>query len=143
MDPELVFTIINTLPLPIWLTWVLAPKSKLARYFAEAMWPWMILAAIYLGLIAYGFSLPGDESDFTSLAGVMAGFDGEWVTLAGWIHYLCFDLFVARWIIRDAPDAGYKLSPILILTFMFGPVGLLAYGSLRSWITGKTAATPA
>ena len=35
MNPELVFSIINALPMPIWLTWVLAPKSKLARYFAD------------------------------------------------------------------------------------------------------------
>ena len=143
MDPELAFSIVNALPMPIWLIWVLAPKSKLARYFAHVMWPWLILGAVYFGLLAYGLSLPGTGGSFSSLAGVMAGFDAEWVTLAGWTHYLCFDLFVARWIIRDAPEAGYKLSPIFLLTLMFGPVGLLVYGSLRSRLSGKDAAVPA
>ena len=82
-------------------------------------------------------------ASFSSLAGVMAGFDGEWTTLAGWTHYLCFDLFVARWIVRDAPDAGYKLSPILVLTLMFGPVGLLVYSALRGRLVEGPTPAPA
>lgn len=136
MNPELAFSILNALPMPIWLTWVLAPKSKLARYFADALWPWLILGALYLALLGYAITRPDASGDFASLAGVMSGFDSEWATLAGWTHYLCFDLFVARWMIRDAPEAGYKLSPIFILTLMFGPVGLLIYGALRGWLVG-------
>ncbi|EDM78433.1 hypothetical protein PPSIR1_06276 [Plesiocystis pacifica SIR-1] len=135
MDPELVFSIVNALPMPIWLTWMFAPRSKLARYFADALWPWLILAACYLALLGYALSLPGNGGNFSSLAGVMQGFTNEWAALAGWTHYLCFDLFVARWMIRDAPEAGYKLSPILVLTLMFGPVGLLVYAALRGWLT--------
>ena len=137
MDPELAFSIVNALPMPIWLTWVLAPKTKLARIFADALWPWALLGAIYLALLVYAMTLPNSGGgDFSSLAGVMALFDGEWGTLAGWTHYLCFDLFVARWIIRDAPNAGYKLSPILVLTLMAGPAGLLVYSLLRRWLGG-------
>jgi hypothetical protein len=32
---------------------------------------------------------------------------------------------------NDAPDAGYWLTPILFLTLMFGPVGLLCYLAVR------------
>ena len=137
MNPELVFSIVNLLPMPIWLTWVLAPKSKLARYFVDTLWPWMVLAAIYLALLGYAMTLPGTSGDFSSLAGVMALFDSEWGTLAGWTHYLCFDLFVARWIMREAPDAGYKLSPILVLTLMAGPVGLLVFSALHGRLATK------
>jgi hypothetical protein len=59
-------------------------------------------------------------------------FAQPWVALAGWVHYLCFDLFVARWVMNDAPDAGYRLAPILLLTFLFGPAGLLCYLAVRS-----------
>jgi len=65
---------------------------------------------------------------------VMKLFASPWVALAGWVHYLCFDLFVARWMLHDAPDAGYRLSPILCLTLLFGPAGLLCYLALRSWL---------
>jgi hypothetical protein len=61
----------------------------------------------------------------------MGLFRSEWAALAGWVHYLCFDLFVARWIMNDAPDAGYWLTPILFLTLMFGPIGLLCYLAAR------------
>jgi len=36
--------------------------------------------------------------------------------------------------LHDAPDAGYRLSPILCLTLLFGPAGLLSYLALRSWL---------
>ena len=136
MDPELTFSIVSALPMPIWLTWVLAPKTKLARMFADALWPWALLGAIYLALLVFTMTLPDSGGDFSSLAGVMELFDSEWGTLAGWTHYLCFDLFVARWILRDAPNAGYKLSPILVLTLMAGPAGLLVYSLLRGWLGG-------
>lgn len=139
MDPELAFKIINLLPMPIWLTWVLAPRSRAARYFCDALWPWVVLGAVYVTLIVVGMTRPGAGGGFSSLAGVMAGFDSAWLTLGGWAHYLCFDLFVARWIIRDAPTAGYKLSPILLLTLMFGPAGLLVYSLVRARIGGAEA----
>ncbi len=139
MEPELAFTLINALPMPIWLTWVLAPRSRAARYFCTALWPWAVLALVYVVLIVVGLTQPGAGGGFSTLAGVMAGFDQEWLTLAGWAHYLCFDLFVARWMMRDAPTAGYKLSPILVLTLMFGPAGLLVYSLVRGWIGGGRA----
>src|SRR6185436_277753 len=126
MDPAQLFEIVNLLPMPIWLLWMAAPSSQLSRTVARAIWPWVILAAAYAAFIAIAIVDSGgfDPSAFGSLAGVMQLFDSRWATLAGWTHYLCFDLFVARWIMNDAPDAGYWLSPILFLTLMFGPVGL-------------------
>ncbi|PRP92356.1 hypothetical protein ENSA5_49870 [Enhygromyxa salina] len=145
MEPELVFTVVNLLPMPIWLTWLLAPRSKLARLFADALWPWVFLAAIYVTLIAVTFTGPSPGGSFSSLAGVMALFDSEWGTLAGWVHYLCFDLFVARWIMREAPDAGYRLAPILVATLMLGPLGLLLFVGARRWLvpTDRSQMSPA
>jgi len=55
--------------------------------------------------------------------------------LAGWVHYLAFDLFIGCWIVLDAQERHIKhllLVPCLGLTFMFGPVGLLLYFILRA-----------
>jgi hypothetical protein len=132
MDAADAFRIANVLPLPIWLVWIGAPSSRLARTLARSIWPWVILGALYLAALVTAIVTGGlDPSLFGSLAGVMKLFDSPWGTLAGWIHYLCFDLFVARWIMNDAPDGGYWLSPILFLTLMFGPVGLLCYLAVR------------
>jgi hypothetical protein len=132
MDAAGLFQIVNLLPLPIWLLWMLAPSSHLSRRVARAVWPWVVLAAAYLAFVVVAIAQGGgDPGGFFSLAGVMRLFDSPWMTLAGWTHYLCFDLFVARWMMNDAPDAGYWLSPILLLTLMFGPIGLLCYLAVR------------
>ena len=138
VDPELVFRLVNALPLPIWLTWFFAPQSRLARWWARSTWPWAVLAAIYVALLALAFTEPLPGGGFSSLAGVMRFFDGPWGTLAGWTHYLCFDLFVARWIMREAPDAGYRLTPILVATLMLGPLGLLLFFATRRWLVPAT-----
>ena len=133
MNPDALFPIVNLLPLPIWFVWVALPKSALARRLADSLWPWGILAALYAlsVLMASLEGGPGPEAFFT-LSGVMTIFDFPWPTMAGWLHYLCFDLFCARWMLHDAPDAGYALSPILLLTLFYGPIGLLVYLALRT-----------
>jgi ABA4-like protein len=135
MDAATIFRVANVLPLPIWALWILAPRSQAARVLARSTWPWALLAALYTGLVLVALARHGlDPADFGSLAGVMKLFASPWAALAGWVHYLCFDLFVARWMLNDAPDAGHRLAPILLLTLLFGPAGLLCYLALRSWL---------
>ena len=66
--------------------------------------------------------------------------DGEhfWLLLAGWLHYLAFDLLIGRWEVRDAQQRGIPhllVIPCLALTFLFGPAGWLLYRVVQ-----KTAA---
>jgi hypothetical protein len=54
---------------------------------------------------------------------------------AGWLHYLAFDLFVGAWIAERAGALGIPhllVLPLLLLTFLFGPAGLLAFALLRA-----------
>ncbi len=54
--------------------------------------------------------------------------------LAGWIHYLAFDLFVGSWEVSDAHAQGIHhllLVPCLLATFMVGPAGLALYFILK------------
>lgn len=142
--PEALYLLINSLPLPLWLTWILAPRSALSRTLARALWPWAVLAAGYVVLIGASMSVfpapPG--ASMATLPGVMAIFDSEWATLGAWMHYLCFDAFVARWMVNDAPEAGYRLAPVLLLTLFFGPAGLLLYLALRERLRGGVAQSP-
>lgn len=136
MRPEAAFQIAQLLPLPIWFFWILVPRSRPARYVARNDWPWAVLAVAYVlcfvAAIATGGTIGPDS--FTSLPGVMRLFDPPWGALTGWVHYLCFDTFVARWMVNQTPDAGYKLSPILFATMMFGPMGLLVFFAARRWL---------
>ena len=72
---------------------------------------------------------------FGSLAAVMELFSHEKAALAGWVHFLAFDLFIGAWICRTARREGVRfwaVVPCLVLTFLFGPVGFLAFWAVRS-----------
>ena len=136
MRPETAFQICQLLPLPIWFIWIVLPRSRAARHLARADWPWMVLASAYVGCFAGALATGGElgPESFTSLSGMMRLFDAPWGALTGWVHYLCFDTFVARWMVNRVPDSGYRLSPVLIATMMFGPLGLLAFFATRRWL---------
>jgi hypothetical protein len=54
--------------------------------------------------------------------------------LAGWIHYLAFDLLVGIWEVRDSHERGvphWLVIPCLFFTFMLGPIGFLLYCAVR------------
>jgi hypothetical protein len=97
-----------------------------------------LLAVIYAVLLAATFAR--SEGGFSSLAGVRMLFDNPWMLLAGWTHYLAFDLFVGGWEVRDAQRRGLShllIVPALVLTFLFGPVGLLVYLAIRRFMADK------
>ena len=132
MSPETLFSICSTLVLPGWLLLVIAPRWKwTARLICAVLLP-LVLALVYLYLIVTHFG--ASEGGFGSLAEVARLFQNPHNLLAGWIHYLAFDLFVGAWEVRDAQRVGLHhllVVPCLLLTFFFGPVGLLLYFVLR------------
>jgi hypothetical protein len=70
-------------------------------------------------------------------------FRSPYALLAGWIHYLAFDLFTGAWEARDAAQAGisrWLVAPCLLLTFLFGPAGLALYLLLRLTVLRKAGA---
>jgi len=132
MSPEQLFSLCGALVLPGWLLLIFVPRWKwTARVIAAWVLP-LALAVVYLFLVATHF---GDsEGGFGSLAEVSRLFQNPHNLLAGWIHYLAFDLFIGSWEVRDAQRIGIHhllVVPCLILTFLLGPVGLLLYFALR------------
>lgn len=66
--------------------------------------------------------------------GVRQLFLSDGGVVLGWTHYLAFDLFVGLWIARDADAKGVSRlvqAPILFVTLMAGPVGLLLWLLVR------------
>ena len=129
MNPATAFQIVQLLPLPLWAVWIFLPRSAASRYLATAEWPWVVLAGAYLACFVMAIASGGKigPDSFSSLSGMMGLFASPWGALTGWVHYLCFDTFVARLIVNQAPNAGYRLAPVLLATMMFGPMGLLAF----------------
>jgi hypothetical protein len=89
---------------------------------------------------------PRAEGSFATLAGVAQLFTNPWLLLAGWMHYLAFDLLIGTWEARDSVQRGvprWLLVPCLFLTFMFGPLGWLAYRLISLRYPESSAIRPA
>ena len=137
MELEQIFSMAGLLAMIGWLILAILPRQPIAQVVSGVIIP-LVLSAGYLFLIAQ--NLRGSEGGFGSLADVATLFQKQELLLAGWIHYLAFDLFIGAWETRDAQRNGIPhlvVIPCLIMTFMLGPIGLLFYFAIR---TAKTRA---
>jgi len=131
--PDALFQIANPVALLGWLALALSPLApRLTQMVAGLAIP-LALAVLYAALIlAHWSTAPGG---FGSLSQVMALFTSPPVALAGWVHYLAFDMLVGAWIARTAARESIShllVLPCLALTFLFGPIGFLAFSTLRA-----------
>jgi len=134
MKAEQIFSIANLIAMLSWIILAVAPHFVLTRKILLSGAVSLLLSVAYLILIVLFFGKT--EGGFGSLPDVMKLFTNEWATLAGWIHYLAFDLLVGVWEVRDAQSRGIShwfVIPCLVLTFLFGPIGFLLYCILRAF----------
>lgn len=132
MTPDAIFGLANTVALLSWVLLAILPRKAWVQQLVGSLVP-LALAATYTVLVAVFFG--GSEGSFNSLSGVAALFANRWVLLAGWIHYLAFDLLTGVWETRDAAKRGiphWLVVPCLFFTFMFGPAGWLLYQVVRA-----------
>ena len=132
MSADQIFSICNSAALIGWLILAIAGRKRWAAYLTTGVILPLLLAIAYLVLLLGHWG--ETKGGFGTLTGVAALFSNHWILLAGWIHYLCFDLFIGSWEVRDAQARGishWLVIPCLFFTFMFGPVGLLLYFGLR------------
>ncbi|MCY7357856.1 MAG: DUF4281 domain-containing protein [Rudanella sp.] len=135
MTPETAFSIANALVMPQWILMAVAPRWFVTQWLTRTLLIPMVLAVIYISYLFSG-TTPLDFSSFGTLQGVMSllGSGQKGVALAGWVHYLAFDLVVGCWVLRDGQERGIRhwlLIPCLFGCFMLGPAGLLLYGVIR------------
>ena len=123
--------------LPLWPVASFSPQSFVVGIVA------LLLSIAYVYLVFLGKR--HDDPDhrirgsFWSLKGIINLFKTPRIVLAGWVHYLAFDLMVGVFIVTNAAHyniAHWMLLPCLFLTLMFGPAGLLLYLLLRFVLTG-------
>lgn len=131
MSHAQLFDLAGYLVMPGWLLLIVLPRWRWTRVVAAYLVP-SLLAAVYLALFLRT-PIP-DGAGYGSLAQVTRLFSSEGLLLAGWLHYLAFDLFIGAWEVRDAARLGIRhlwVVPCLVLTFLFGPVGLALYFLIR------------
>ncbi|MEM6267141.1 MAG: ABA4-like family protein [Pseudomonadota bacterium] len=129
-----------------WFGWAgqAAMIGWLILVFLPRRWSWLTaiprfviplgLSLLYAGLaMTHFFTVEG--GGYSSLDQVAALLGKREMLLAGWVHYLAFDLFIGGWIAVEADKVGINRliqAPILLLTFMFGPIGLALFLLMRA-----------
>jgi hypothetical protein len=133
VSPEQLFSIANAVAAVSWLLLAVLPRHRWVTGIVTGRVVPALFALLYIGLIVSTFGRV--DGGFSTLAGVAALFTNRWLLLAGWVHYLAFDLLVGTWEVRNAQERGMRhawVVPCLFVTFMFGPAGWLLYIALRS-----------
>lgn len=144
MGADTLFSMASAAVLPGWLILMIAPRGR---------WVWLDripalilpfgLLALYAGVVLVHFSAAG--GGFGSIAQVRALFASDFGLLAGWVHYLAFDLMIGAMMAQRMDAMGLsRLSqiPLLGLIFLFGPLGVFliwtSVGAMR--VMGKGGA---
>jgi hypothetical protein len=140
---ESLFSLTNFVAVIAWALLLLAPRRPLTYstiLYAGVGLLCLAYAAMLVALVTRlvdAGSVPGagpfDPADY-SIEGLRKLFLSDGGLVTGWTHYLAFDLFVGLWISRDADAKGFSRlvqAPILLLTFLAGPIGLLIWLAIR------------
>jgi hypothetical protein len=132
MDADTIFQLSSMLAVAGWVSLLASPfVPRLAQAIAAYAVPGLLSVA-YAGLILAFWTRA--EGGFGTLDEVATLFETRELLLAGWLHYLAFDLFVGAWIVRTARREAIPFLltlPCLPLTFLFGPAGYLAFLAVR------------
>ncbi|MFN0054805.1 MAG: ABA4-like family protein [Planctomycetales bacterium] len=137
---DILFTAGNLLAVASWGLLIFLPQWRGVAQSASTVVAPVLLSVAYSALIGVWWSR--GQGGFSSLDEVHALFQTRGALLAGWLHYLAFDLMIGAWIARNSRHEGiphFVVIPILILTFLFGPMGYLASLIVRAtWQIGAT-----
>jgi hypothetical protein len=135
MTPSQVFSYVGMIAMPMWILMIFLPKWKVTKFLMDYKVVPILLGLIYAVYITKGILVLGGMMDFGSLASVMDLFTEENAVLAGWVHYLAFDLLIGMWMIDQNKNIGIHqvlMAPCLLGTFMFGPIGFLLFIILKT-----------
>ena len=124
-----------------WIALALGPVAPRVLGLVGGVAIPLVLSGGYAAIVLSHWS--SGQGGFDSLESVAQLFESRWLLLAGWVHYLAFDLLVGAWQLRTARREGIPhlhLLPCLMATFLFGPAGYLLFQLLRA--AHRTGARP-
>jgi Domain of unknown function (DUF4281) len=133
--PDIIFKLSNLIALLAWLALIASAPSKA---WTKTIWriagrfiP-LLFSVLYVALLITYWS---PEGGFGSIEQVQTLFKTPGLLVAGWVHYLAWDLWLGVCIASRAAQlniAHWLVIILLLLTFMFGPAGLLAFILIRA-----------
>ena len=135
---EMTYLWINVGVIPFWLILFFFPQSRICGIFVTSIFPFLILASLYIYLIYYFFNSGYDfDQNFSLYLGFFELkdlFENDFFLILFWVHFLSINLFCGAWITRDSQKlfiSKYLIFFPLLLTYFIGPVGILLYWLIR------------
>ena len=132
MDWAGLFTLVHVIAFAAWALLLIGPRgartAAITLYFGVGL---LCLAYTAMFLSQLGAMRPGH---FISIEGIRTLFSRDGGIVLGWTHYLALDLFIGQWIAKDADHKGFSRlaqAPVLLLTLLAGPIGLLVWLVIR------------
>ena len=138
MTAGIVFRLCSSVAILGWLLLIFSGFLGAGRlkhvvsFLSKFILPGLLSVAYLIIILMHWAEHPGG---FGSAVDVQKLFGDLWLVVAGWAHYLAFDLFLGAWEVRDAQRSNVPhlwAVPCLILTFLFGPIGFLLYLLLKT-----------
>lgn len=138
---DALFSFTNIVALAGWVALIALPRWKTLLMLVLYLGVGLLCAvyAVLLVALLAGWVDPepvagGGRLTEYSVDGLMELFRSRGGIVVAWTHYLAFDLFAGLWIARDADHKGFSRwvqAPILLPTFLAGPLGLLMWLIVR------------
>ncbi|TIX51829.1 ABA4-like family protein [Alteraurantiacibacter aquimixticola] len=141
MNWDTLFGVANIWALASWAVLLLLPRGEITKALVFYLGIGLLCLAysvlfvlLVTGSVDNGALAGAGGAGFTTIEGVRNIFMSDGGVTVGWIHYLALDLFAGMWIARDADAKGISRivqAPVLLLTFIAGPFGLLIWLIIR------------
>lgn len=146
---DVLFGAANVLALVCWIALILGPRGNLPHAAIMYVGVGLLCGAYALllllllgGVVDSAPVADAGGANFTTIEGVRNIFLSDGGVTVGWIHYLALDLFTGLWIARDADTKAFQRwwqVPVLLVTFLAGPLGLLIWLAIREKAARRAA----
>ncbi len=139
MTPSMLFTFMNILSATGWILILIVSRFWKG---ADAFLVCIVVALLAAAYSFFNFAHIGEAggiAGFSTFEGVTKIFSNPWLIDAAWAHIVGIDLIIGMLIKNNAAKHGipYGLVVIILLvTIVFGPMGLLLYLLVR-WLKTK------
>ncbi len=141
MNWDAVFGFVSWTAMIAWAALIVLPRGDLVKaliFYCGIGLLCLVYALLFILLVSGSLDAqPLDGAGgagFRTIEQVRNIFMSNGGVVVGWTHYLAFDLFVGLWIAREADAKSFSRwlqAPVLLVTFLAGPLGLLIWLFIR------------
>jgi len=141
---ETLYMWINIGVLPLWFMLIFFPQSHISRIFVASIFPIFVLSVVYIFILyksyLIGYDFGGNFTLYLGLNELSRLFEDHLYLMLFWTHFISINLFVAGWIVKDSQR--FYINKVLvaiplIITYLFGPIGLFIYWIIRIFYAKK------